>query len=399
MRRPTPLRPDLGLTRRHWLALAGAGSLSACGGGGEVPAPTAAPAEAPSGMRPLGVATGGTGRIRSFLSAAVTATTPLTIGGVSLNIRGAELRDGDGVALHGQGIAPGMTAQVLAGPVVAASAQAYRVVVDTQVVGPASWLDSRTLIVLGQRVSVPASALRGPGSAGTPAEVQVLGQLDLAGGRILASRLERALPTDTPMLRGVVGDRGRDWLQVGALVARAEDPALIPADLSPGSVVRLVLDAPAADGSWLLLQARNDALRPPDGLETELQGRITQLSSVQRFALDGVPVDASQAQIEGLAQLQTGAGAEVHGTMRDGVLVATEVAVEASEPLEINGRLTDLDPARRRLTLQGWTVQWDASTRFGKIGLAGLRNGRSLTVRGRWQPGAAALQALQITLD
>ncbi|MFX7800683.1 hypothetical protein ABTK24_19515, partial [Acinetobacter baumannii] len=86
---------------------------------------------------------------------------------------------------------------------------------------------------------------------------------------------------------------------------------LIPADLSPGSVVRLVLDAPAADGSWLLLQARNDALRPPDGLETELQGRITQLSSVQRFALDGVPVDASQAQIEGLAQLQTGAGAEV----------------------------------------------------------------------------------------
>ncbi|MFX7981142.1 hypothetical protein ABTK42_20135, partial [Acinetobacter baumannii] len=78
-------------------------------------------------------------------------------------------------------------------------------------VGPASWLDSRTLIVLGQRVSVPASALRGPGAAGTPAEVQVWGQLDLAGGRILASRLERALPTDTPMLRGVVGDRGRDW--------------------------------------------------------------------------------------------------------------------------------------------------------------------------------------------
>ncbi|MFX7992916.1 hypothetical protein ABTK58_20645, partial [Acinetobacter baumannii] len=85
-------------------------------------------------------------------------------------------------------------------PVVAASAQAYRVVVDTQVVGPASWLDSRTRIVLGPRVSVPASALRGPGAAGTPAEVQVWGQLDLAGGRILASRLERALPTDTPML-------------------------------------------------------------------------------------------------------------------------------------------------------------------------------------------------------
>lgn len=394
--RPSP-DPSL-LTRRRWLALAGAGSLSACGGGGSSGLPDVQPASLPT-AHPLGVATGGTGRAQSFLSAAITATSPLTVGGVSLDTRGAELSDGNGEALHGNDIATGMTARVLAGPVVAASAQAFSVVVDTQVVGPADWLDSRSLLVLGQHVSVPASALRGPGAAGTPPAVQVWGQLDLAAGRIIATRLERALPNDAVMLRGVLGDRGADWLQVGTLLARATDASIIPTGLAAGAVVRLVLGAPLADGSWLLLQARDDALRPPDGLEAELQGLVTQFTSARQFALDGVPVDASRAQIEGLAQLQAGAAAEVQGAMRDGVLVATEVSAEAPEPLEISGRLSGLDLTHDSFMLKGWRVQWTATTRFGSGGALGLRNGLSLTVRGRWRPGAASLQALQITLD
>lgn len=394
--RHRPRLDTASLTRRHWLALAGAGSLSGCGGGGDI---ADRPLDAPPTARPLGVATGGTGRIQSFLSAAVTATAPLTVGGVSLDTRDAELNDGDGAPLRGNGLAPGMTARVLAGPIVAASARAYAVVVDTQVVGPASWLDSRTLLLLGQQVSVPGSALRGPGAAGTPAAVKVWGQLDLYAGRIVATRLERAQPTDAPMLRGVLGDRGADWLQVGSLQARATDAAVIPAGLEPGAVVRLVLGAPLADGSWQLLAARDDALRPPDGLKVELQGRVTQFTSARRFALDGVPVDASQAQIEGLAQLQAGAAAEVHGTMRAGVLVATEVAAEAAEPLEISGRLSGLDRARNSFMLKGWRVQWTAATRFDGGSALGLRNGRSLTVRGSWRPGAASLQALQIALE
>ena len=112
-----------------------------------------------------------------------------------------------------------------------------------------------------------------------------------------------------------------------------------------------------------------------------------------------MPVDASRAQIEGLAQLQAGASAEVHGTMHDGVLVATEVAAQAPEPLEISGRLTGLDITHQRFMLKGWQVQWTATTRFNGGGSPGLRNGRKLTVRGNWRPGAAALQALQITLE
>ncbi len=393
MRRLPPIPTEARLSRRHWLALAGTSSLSACGGGG-----SSAIEDAPT-VHPLGVSTGGTGRIQSFISAAVTATAPLTVGGVSLATGGATLTDGDGAPLHGNDLAEGMTARVLAGAIVAASAQAYSVIVDTQVVGGASWLDSHSLLVLGQHVSVPTSAQRGPGATGTPADVQVWGQLDLSAGRIVATRLERAQPNDAPMLRGLLSARGSDWLQVGTLLARAADPSLIPADLASGAVVRLVLGPPLADGSWQLLQARDDALRPPDGLAVELQGRVTQFTSTRQFAVDGVTVDASHAQIEGLAQLQAGAAAEVQGRMRNGVLVATEVAAEAPEPLEISGRLTALDTAQQTFMLKGWQVRWTAATRFGRGSALGLRNGRELTVKGRWSPGATALQALQITLE
>lgn len=392
-RLPSP--PDAALSRRHWLALAGAASLTACGGGGtttDEPAPN---------MRPLGVATGGTGRVRSFLSAAVTGTTPLVVGGVSLTTRDAEITDGAGEPIRVQQLAPGMTARVLAGAIVSGMAQALTITVDTQVAGPAQWLDSRTLLVLGQRVTVGSSAVRGPGAAGTPADVQVWGRLDLVEGRIIASRLAVRTPPVAPMLRGVLTsvDRSSGWVQVGPLMARAQDGGAIPSGLAAGAVVRLTLGDALPDGSWQLLQARDDALRPPDGAKAELEGQVTQFTSTRQFALDGVPVDASRAQIEGLAQLQLGASAEVNGTMRDGVLVATEVSAQAAEPLELAGSITALDAGSQTFLLHGWQVRWDASTRFTGGSSAGLRAGRQVALRARWRPGDAALLALQITLE
>lgn len=394
MPRRLPSPPDTALSRRHWLALAGSATLTACGGGGGT-------AEDPPALaRPLGVATGGTGRIQSFLSAAVSATTPLVVGGVTLDTRDAEISDGDGETLRLQELAPGMTARVLAGSIVTGAARAVAVTVDTQVAGPATWLDSRTLLVLGQRVSVSSTAVRGPGAAGTPQDVRVWGRLDLVGGRIVASRLAVRTPTGAPMLRGVLTavDRSAGWLQVGPLVARAVDGGAIPSGLAEGAVVRLTLGEPLPDGSWQLLAARDDALRPPDGLKVELEGQVTQFTSTRQFALDGVPVNASRAQIEGLAQLQLGATAEVHGTMREGVLVATEVSAQAAEPLELAGRISALDAGSQTFLLNGWQVRWDAATRFSGGTSDGLRVGRQLALRARWRPGAAALQALTIAL-
>ena len=391
---PTQL-PDALLSRRHWLALAGTATLAACGGGGSSTA-----GDGPT-VHPLGVATGGTGRVLSFVSAPVTAIEPLVVGGIGMDTRDASITDGDGRPMREGDLAAGMTAQVLAGAIASGSTRALSIKVDTQVAGPALWLDGRTLQVLGQRVSLASGALRGAGAEGQPADVQVWGQLDLLAGRIVARRVDLR-PAGTPaMLRGVLGslDRSTGSLQVGPLFARTGDAALIPSGLAEGAVVRLVLGEALPDGSWQLLAVRDDALRPPDGLRVELEGCVTQFSSTRRFALDGVPVDASHAKVEGLAQLLLGAQAEVHGSMRDGVLIATEVAAEAPEPLELAGRITALDAGSQTLLLNGWQVRWDAATRFSGGVSASLRVGRQVAVKARWRPGDAALVATKISLD
>ena len=390
---PTQL-PDALLSRRHWLALAGTATLAACGGGGSSTA-----GDGPT-VHPLGVATGGTGRVLSFVSAPVTAIEPLVVGGIGMGTRDASITDGDGRPLREADLATGMTARVLAGAIASGSTQAVSIKVDTQAAGPATWLDGRTLLVLGQRVSLASGTLRGPGAEGQPADVLVWGQLDLLGGRIVASRVDLR-PAGTPaMLRGVLGslDRSAGSLQVGPLVARTGDAALIPSGLAEGAVVRLVLGQPLPDGSWELLAVRDDALRPPDGLKVELEGCVTQFSAARRFALDGVPVDASHAKIEGLAQLLLGAQAEVHGSMRDGVLIATEVAAQAPEPLELSGRVSALDAGSQTLLLNGWQIRWDAATRFSGGGSAGLRVGRPVAVKARWRPADGALVATKVSL-
>jgi hypothetical protein len=387
------MKPD----RRHFLiALAGSSGLVGCGGGGVDPDPTAGPAAAP-GMHPLGVATGGTGnRPTSYFSAALTAVSPVTIGGVSLTTQGATLEDGSGAAIKPKDLDVGMTARVLTGPVVASKAQAYSLQVDTQVVGPATWLDSRTVVVLGQRVAVNSATLLAPGLGSA---LKVWGHLDLAAGCIVATRLDRAGPQDTAMLRGLVGalDPTVGQLQVGALALQLAGP--LPAGITVGSLVRAELDGPRADGSWTVTSLRDDALRPPDGLRTELEGRVTAYASSADFSVDGVPVDASQASIAGAAALQAGAEVSVKGQMVAGVLVASNVEAEAAEPLELSGRVQSLDAANHGFGLQGWTVQWSASTRFVQGSAQALRVGRSVEVLAQWVPGSSVLRAIKVSLD
>jgi hypothetical protein len=400
MSHPTPQLPNEPLPRRRLLlALASGSALSACGGGAS-DAPSSSPAAAGPTAHPLGVATGGTGRKPvTFLSAMVTSTGPLGVGGVTLDTQTAVLTDGDGQRLHESKIAPGMNARVLGGPIRSAggqaAAQAYEVRVDTQVVGPATWLDARNAIVLGQRVSLNAATVV---VSGDKTEIQVWGQLDLAQGRIVATRIAPANGQPTPMLRGLLSavDHASGTLRVGTLVARAPAAGVIPGELAAGAVVRLSLGDELPDGSRALLVARDDALRPPDGLHTELEGRVTAFSSLQQFQLDGVTVNAQAAQISGASQLQPGAKVSASGTMQAGVLVAKAVEAEAPEPLELEGRISALDPAARSFVLKGWIVQWSPSTVFITGSAAALKNGRSVNVIATGTAGGSSVQAIKI---
>lgn len=56
----------------------------------------------------------------------------------------------------------------------------------------------------------------------------------------------------------------------------------------------------------------------------ELEGRVTAYTSPTSFSVDGIPVDASGAP----STLAVGMHVEVHGTMANGVLVASRVQIE-----------------------------------------------------------------------
>ena len=59
----------------------------------------------------------------------------------------------------------------------------------------------------------------------------------------------------------------------------------------------------------------------------ELEGRVTAYTSPTSFSVDGIPVDASAAP----RALSVGMRVEVHGTMANGVLVASRVEIEDDE--------------------------------------------------------------------
>jgi Domain of unknown function (DUF5666) len=60
---------------------------------------------------------------------------------------------------------------------------------------------------------------------------------------------------------------------------------------------------------------------------SELEGRVTSYTSPTSFSVDGIPVDASAAP----ATLSVDMHVEVHGTVSNGVMVATRVEVEGSD--------------------------------------------------------------------
>lgn len=404
-RPPLKLHVDAAPRRRLLLALAGAGLLGGCGGGTD--AGEAEPAAAQPDMHPLGIGAGGTGyRRASLLSASIGGVTPLIVGGVQLS--GGTICDGDGQRLRNNELAPGMTARVVAGRIVTAGkrrvAPAQSVVVDTQVRGPAQWVDARTLLVLGRRVVVGSPTLpglNGIGSGGTGYALKVWGQLDVVRNQVVASRVELAVPGEPFMLRGLLTaiDRATGVVQVGGVTARATQASPLPAGLAVGALARLVVGAQRPDGDFDLLALRDDALRPADGQVVELSGRVTLFTSVQRFELDGVPVDASKARIEGAAALAAGAAAEVAGTMRNGVLVAQKVGAEAAEPVEFEGTIDSVDAQRQLLTVDGLLLHWSAATQFLSSAARDLRVGRKVAGLARWVPGQVALEALRLHVE
>lgn len=115
---------------------------------------------------------------------------------------------------------------------------------------------------------------------------------------------------------------------VDGIPVDASGSSTAPQGLATGS--RVEVQGDMVNG---ILQARrveldDDHDGDDNGTESsELEGRVTSYASPSSFSIDGIPVDASAAP----TTLSVGMHVEVHGTVNNGVMVASQVKVEGSD--------------------------------------------------------------------
>ena len=146
-------------------------------------------------------------------------------------------------------------------------------------------------------------------------------------------------------------------------------------------------------------------MRLADGRSAEVDGRISAFTSLARFSVDGVAVDASAAAFpNGSNGVVLGARVEVEGLASGGVLVATAVKFEAddrggNEPFELHGTISAADAINRSFVVRGITVNYTNATRFDSSTAADIANGRAVEVHGTLSTDGTMLVATSIHVE
>lgn len=325
-----------------------------------------------------GVGTGGTG---TFAIGPITGLGSIFVSGVRFDDSAAEVRNDDGVSLTPSALQIGMTVAVEAGATSAAAgdtvAQATRVTLNSEIMGPASAIDSAsgTLTVLGQRVRVTSgtvfdpSMLAGLSSLVSGQVLQIYGFYDGFAGSYTATRIESAQGASLWRLRGALSevDAVATTLRVGQATLGYGSAANVPADLATAvaerRTVRLRL-APEmrAPGRFEILSfaASPDALGDVD--DFRVSGTVTALASSTRFSIAGVPVDAAAAVVQGATRLKIGALAQARGPSRGGVVQAVTVLLPEENSFlngfAFQGAIERLDMTAQTLVIKGTTIWW-----------------------------------------
>jgi hypothetical protein len=237
----------------------------------------------------------------------------------------------------------------------------------------------------------------------------VHGQLDVAGARIVATRLEPRPLAAAYVLRAPVGsyDRALRRLVLGGvavdLSAMASDD--LPAYLPAGTLARAKVRPQRTGTAWAATALRVAGLMLGDRDEVEVEGRITRFVSPQDFSVDGVPVDARTATFpQGTAGLALGARVEVEGRAAAGTLIARKVEIESDDEsdgrtFELEGRITALDAVAQTFVVRGVTVSYSGAPRFDGGTAADLAVNRAVNVKGRLSSDRTRLQAASIHIE
>jgi hypothetical protein len=376
--------------------------LAACGGGGS-DAPPQAPA-APQASTSV-----------AFANGAIEGFGSVFVGGVRFDDSAATVTDEDGNPRERSALRLGMMVDIDSGTVdrVARFAVAARIRFGSEVVGPASDVNAAasTLKVLGQNVVVTTSTVfdetlaGGLGAVANGAVLEVHGILDVAGAKVVATRIEPKADATRYKLRGAIANldtTARTFTINGERIDYAGIANNVPPNLANGRIVRVALQTTQTAGAWVATRLVTAIRLPEQQREAQIEGAITAFTSSASFSVNGLAVDASNASFpDGTSGLVLGARVEVTGSIVGGVLVAARVELKERRnwdvrPLELRGDITNLNTTAQTFALRGVTVWYGGSVSFQGGGVADLSNGRRVEVTGSLSSDLTRLEARRI---
>jgi hypothetical protein len=363
-----------------------------------------------------GVETGGTGPTGgAYVEGPITGFGSIIVGGVRFEDTGARIDDADGRGRDALRL--GARVEVESGPIAtdgsgARSATATRVRIASDLVGPVTQVGpgGASIQVLGQSVVVTAATVVDGVVGGSPAltvgdivEVHGFVRPDAVFDAYVATRIEKR--GDAPAafrVRGVVRDLAGTTLRIGSqpFDLGATPP---PAGLTNGVFVRLTVGTQQLGGRWPVSAIELESRRVDDREEAEVEGVITALTSVTRFAVNGIEVDASNATFEdGTGGVLLGARVKVRGASSSGVLVARSVDLRGDDDpfdndgIDLRDRIADLNTGAKTFSVRGVTVFYGNVQRYDNGGEANLANTVCVRVRATLSADRTRVEATRI---
>jgi hypothetical protein len=375
--------------------------VAACGGGGGDTASTSA-------------STSGT----AFTQGTITGFGSVIVNGVRFDDSSATVTDDSGTKQALSALRLGMRVEVDSGVVDSstATARAHAVRFGGEVTGPVEAVDATagTLTVLGQGVDVTSSTVfddsltGGLAAVASGAVVEVHGVPDTGTGRIVATRIEAKTGVTLYKLRGVVSalDTTAKTLRIGGATISYAAVTTVPASLADGVTLRVTLATTAVAGVWQAQALGAKVATTTTAAAAHVRGAITAYTSATAFSVDGIAVDASAATFpDGSSGLALGVQVEVHGTLSNGVLTATQVSLESrhqgddDRKYRLHGAITAVDTTAKTFVLRGITVSYAGTVTYTGGTEAGLVVGAKVAVRGTVGATRTSLAAVRIQFE
>jgi hypothetical protein len=403
-------RTPLAGRRRQVLAALLAGTsmaalLVACGGGG---------GDAPASG-------GGIATAQSFATGPISGLGSIIVNGVRFDDSAARIEDDDDGSSHSsRDLKLGMMVEVQAGSIDDNSARASASLIrfGAELKGPVASIDAaaQTLRVLDQTIEVKSTTVFEDGLSGFAAiavgqVLEIHAQFDGATGRYVATRIEREDSATEYRLRGRISalDTNAKTFKIGdAVINYAGVPAANlpnPANFANGQRVRVRLQTTQVNGQWIATAVRSGVRKVDDHADARLRGLVTAFTSPQAFEVQGIAVDASNANFEpNAAAVKLGALVEVRGTASAGKIVASRVKVRNErdddlQRVELHGDVSALDTTAKTFMLREVKVDYSRVLEWKDGAAANLANGKKLEVKGVWSADRKVLFAAVIEFE